>query len=432
MARSGLLWLFFVGCSGTAGEGSPTSELPGTVDTQAPTRCVEAQLGAAGGAIQGDGIRLEVPADALTSERLVSICEVPAPDGAQPLGAAWSITGGGGALALDVAATLVLEGSEPDAALFVPDPGGTPQRSLQAHAPSVGTLQGPLYRGGIVFAALDDRQIEPYTSGADGIDVLFVVDDSNSMYDDQRQLAGAFEDALPAWLASGVDFRVGVVSTDMDNPNRRGHLRELGGTQWLDRDTPQLAARFEELALVGTSGSWTEQGLGAAYTALELLADTDNAGFQRFDASLAVVVVSDEDDQTREGLITVSEFIDWLPLRAEPAVASLHAIVMSPTGSFPEYAGERYAEVAEATGGLVEDIESDDWSAVFDRILADSPSDAGMVLPGIEPGSVEAWWVPPAAEPQSLDVFVDSASDRVIVEAGDVPTDEIVLLYLPR
>ena len=50
---------------------------------------------------------------------------------------------------------------------------------------------------------------------------------------------------------------------------------------------------FEEMVVVGTSGSGIEMGLESAYLALsEPLLSTDNSGFLREDANLSLIFVS--------------------------------------------------------------------------------------------------------------------------------------------
>src|SRR5690606_32353854 len=56
------------------------------------------------------------------------------------------------------------------------------------------------------------------------VDVLWVVDDSGSMYDEQVALSSNFPDFFEFFDGSGLDYHIGVVSTDMDASNRKGKL----------------------------------------------------------------------------------------------------------------------------------------------------------------------------------------------------------------
>lgn len=136
---------------------------------------------------------------------------------------------------------------------------------------------------------------------ASHVDVLWVVDDSNSMLEEQQRLADGFEAFAQELELSNVDFRIGVVTTDMDNDNpTRGALR--GEPAWLGPDEPDYVGLFQERALVGIEGSGKEQGIEAALAAVtEPMNSSVNDGFLRTDATLLVIFVSDEDDCTDRG-----------------------------------------------------------------------------------------------------------------------------------
>lgn len=166
------------------------------------------------------------------------------------------------------------------------------------------------------------------------LDVLFVIDDSGSMCDEQAALGDAFG-ALDRALA-GVDWRAAAVTTDMTgaNPWRGRFGREpapptplincIGGDgepvvpdtadcegappPVLDPrglDPAERARRFRCMVTVGTAGDAFEKGLAATRLALDcegpnaaLLGPCGAAepAFLRPGAALAVVFVSDEDD----------------------------------------------------------------------------------------------------------------------------------------
>lgn len=125
------------------------------------------------------------------------------------------------------------------------------------------------------------------------IDVLFVIDDSCSMGNDQRQLATNMRSFFAAFIAGQVDFHVGVITTDMTSMSRRGRLV----APFLTQATPDVTTAFQSMVLVGIDGSPDERGLFAAYTALRPpLNTTVNAGFVRPEADFALVFLTDEDD----------------------------------------------------------------------------------------------------------------------------------------
>ncbi|MCB9662474.1 MAG: hypothetical protein H6732_00015 [Alphaproteobacteria bacterium] len=136
------------------------------------------------------------------------------------------------------------------------------------------------------------------------VDVLFVVDDSCSMTEEQARLATAFSSFLDELQGSTVDWHVAVVSTDMDNRQKQGKLIRASGISVVDATTPDPQTVFTLLVSLGASGSFTERGLQASQRAIEQptpVLQTANAGFLRPDADLHVVFVSDEDDQSAPG-----------------------------------------------------------------------------------------------------------------------------------
>ena len=185
-------------------------------------------------------------------------------------------------------------------------------------------------------------------------DILFVIDDSVSMGDDQARLSQNLSAFIDALIASPVrnDFRIGITSTSVEGfdpaapggqaygagPSRgvpfpdgalvaitrradgTGIQGDLdydaaadaatggwGGRRILDRDSPTLAQDFKANVLLGASGSSREQPFRAARLALsERLADS-NAGFLRPGARLAVFFLTDEDDCSGDAGTTASD-----------------------------------------------------------------------------------------------------------------------------
>jgi hypothetical protein len=171
------------------------------------------------------------------------------------------------------------------------------------------------------------------------VDILFVIDDSHSMAEEQANLAINFpvlidvltrppdenRDGEPDWLPAD-DVRLGVVSTDLgvgpyrvvgcDAEGKRAelitsHQADDPGCAdvvlpedrpWLEYhagdDPTELARRFSCIARLGTRGCGLEQQLEAALQAVTTRAEPGqrNAGFLRPDSLAAIVFVTDEDD----------------------------------------------------------------------------------------------------------------------------------------
>ena len=179
-----------------------------------------------------------------------------------------------------------------------------------------------------VFEQVDNKEV----------DVLFVIDDSCSMEENQRQVAANFGSFIQEADNRQVDFRLGITTTDTtQNPGA------LVGPV-ITRATPGFAAEFQQQAAVGILGSGIETGLEAMKAALDE-ADRGtrfNVDLLRETAALVVIIVSDEDDQSA---LTPAQYANDLQLRTPNGV--LTAVVSgqqtgcsSPAGnaaSAPDY-----------------------------------------------------------------------------------------------
>ena len=150
--------------------------------------------------------------------------------------------------------------------------------------------------------AREDR-FEISLGSAPKIDVLFCIDDSASMSDNQQILAGAFRGFIQQFFLAGLDFHIGIVTSDVDSD--RGLLQSRWPSEpFLKTDTTDLIAKFEENARVGTSGSYREQCLQAFIQSMEpgrVGPGGRNEGFFRNDSLLSFVVVSDENEDIQNG-----------------------------------------------------------------------------------------------------------------------------------
>jgi len=162
------------------------------------------------------------------------------------------------------------------------------------------------------------------------MDILFVIDDSGSMGEEQGNLGQNFPqfiNVLDEYMAADglLDYRIAVTTTGRDvdyvidpslglpiplpfpeipmsESGDNGVMRqECGMSQrWIDRTDSNVSSTFSCVANVGTSGPSLEMPLLATQMALgDRVTDGTNAGFLRDDALLAVVILTDEDDCSR-------------------------------------------------------------------------------------------------------------------------------------
>ena len=62
-----------------------------------------------------------------------------------------------------------------------------------------------------------------------GVDVLWVVDNSGSMSEEQGQVVANFQDFINEFISLGLDYHMAVVTTDMDDANYAGRLVSHSG-----------------------------------------------------------------------------------------------------------------------------------------------------------------------------------------------------------
>ena len=163
------------------------------------------------------------------------------------------------------------------------------------------------------------------------MDLVFVVDNSGSMSEEQSNLAANFPkfisllDNFVTSAGAQLDYRVAITTTGRDlsysvitpgNILPPIPINEIGqngafqtgaqcnfpsGRRWLQRTDPSAANIFSCVAQVGTDGPSLEMPLYALELAFnERVKDGTNAGFLREDALLAVVILTDEDDCSRK------------------------------------------------------------------------------------------------------------------------------------
>ncbi len=160
------------------------------------------------------------------------------------------------------------------------------------------------------------------------IDLLFVIDNSGSMGEEQTNLATNFPAFIEVIEASGLDYRVAVTTSGMDYTYNQ--QLPIGGTiptsldggdngamlqpgscamtnRWIDATDADPSGAFACAAAVGTSGPSDEMPLAAMRAAFDdRMTDGTNAGFRRPDALLGVVLLTDENDCSYEQSVTLS------------------------------------------------------------------------------------------------------------------------------
>jgi hypothetical protein len=205
-----------------------------------------------------------------------------------------------------------------------------------------------------------DSYVQPVRES--GVDILWVVDNSASMFEEQDQLAEHADSFTDYLKAAPVDFQLSVISTDVFIEQPGVFVDEP-----LTSESEGLAESFAGQIFMD-EGSRDEQGFEATLAALD--SSGPNSETLRNDADLEIIFFSDEDDQST---VEVDSFLNSLvDLRSESKI-SVNAITGDPPeGCASIYGaadpGFKYQEVQESTEGTRESICSLDYEAMLSRV----------------------------------------------------------------
>lgn len=301
------------------------------------------------------------------------------------------------------------------------------------------------------------------------VDILWVVDSSGSMSEEQSYLGTNFRSFISSLATSNSDFQVGVTTTDIcsdQNPGNvpmnqrwcptldgsssthlRGSLVGNSGRKVLKPATANLNTVFTQYANVGVNGSSFEHGLKAAEMAVTKSLTGQNEGLVRSDAFLAVIVVSDEEDDgiglgktdsftginyVNAGLTTArytdDNLLSYLTTTKGAGMFSVSAITgtRQPNGqmctsphSQPQEEGTQYINAARKSGGIIQSICDTNWSTSLASIGRDINAQSSQILLSKLPyvGTVRVY----VNDVESTDWTYTSASNSIKFNSGHVP-----------
>jgi hypothetical protein len=226
---------------------------------------------------------------------------------------------------------------------------------------------------------------ETFQQGEPGpVDILWVVDNSGSMEDEILRVKNEFDVFIGEFVEMDLDFHIGAVTTDMDDPAQSGQLQ--GSPTYFDETHTDPSTAFGATidSIYASVGSGSERGLEAVQTALQEPALSGaNAGFFRdttedgTPVAIHTIVVTDEDDDSS---VSASSFSSWYNgLKADPETANFSAICGDPVSSsnwmggcmewdttsgrmLEASAGTKYVDAVDATGGYWASICSAEFS----------------------------------------------------------------------
>jgi hypothetical protein len=208
--------------------------------------------------------------------------------------------------------------------------------------------------------------IDNFTQNDDeygNVDVLWVVDNSGSMANEQASLAANFNTFIDRFLDQDINFKMGIVTTD----GRVGfagvpvaNSLSLLTYAHAQNDENAFIANYMNMIQVGINGSGLEKGLYTSKTFFENYA----SNWLREDAYLAVIYVSDEEDQSADTTASYVNYLQGLKANANKVKAHVIVDVNGSQNNGMTTGGERYKAVANATGGTIHEITSNFGTAL--------------------------------------------------------------------
>ena len=250
-------------------------------------------------------------------------------------------------------------------------------------------------------------------------DILFVIDNSNSMTPFQKALASNGAGFLRELSDRNADWRIGVVT--VDNASLRGPV--------ITSEMLDMEEEFGEQVQAGTDAVTDEYQLFRAWQALASPWGDFNA-YLRDDAALAVILVSDERAQdpsvSRNTYMTeedIAFYVDFLyELKEDDSKVAVHVVGSPPPlGCYPaKEPGFGLELVVDAMGGIFLTICEEDWGPGLAEIAAASVPDLRVFHLSEEP--VE----------DTIEVMIDNAEiDSTAVWYYDSTQNAVVFYEVP-
>ena len=251
-------------------------------------------------------------------------------------------------------------------------------------------------------------------------DLLFVIDNSNSMTPFQEALANNGEGFLRELSVRNADWQIGVVT--VDNASLRGPV--------ITSEMSDMEDEFADQVQAGTDALTDEYQLRRAWQALYPGFGEFNS-YLRDDAALGVILVSDERAQDpnvpRTSYMThddINFYVDFLyDLKEDDSRVAIHVVGSPPPlGCDPaKEPGFSLDYATDATGGIFLTICEEDWGPGLAEIAAASVPDLRMFHLSKEP--VE----------DSIEVMIDDVEiDGTAVWYYDSTNNAVIFYEVPE
>ncbi|MEC8192458.1 MAG: choice-of-anchor D domain-containing protein [Myxococcota bacterium] len=268
---------------------------------------------------------------------------------------------------------------------------------------------------GEISATYDEEWTVPANPPSD---IVFYVDQSGSMSDDQARLASNFTTFISELNTYSTDWQI-IVANDQWNTG----CNNTSGV--LMPGSPNYTTRFGDA--VSSGGGWyTEAGLTVVSEAIDKTdAGECNYGFLRPDAMLHIIMVSDEVEQSPS---TWNWYVDKIiAKKGSSANVKFSAIA----GDYPGGCASASGGSADAGDGYYQPVVATD--GVFLSICSDWATPSNLSMLAAASVQMEAYELGATAAPSTIQVFVNGternsgwhydADDNTVVFDEGIPTE---------
>jgi hypothetical protein len=206
------------------------------------------------------------------------------------------------------------------------------------------------------------------------VDIIWVMDNSSSMKQHQATLSQQVPLMVQKLNELKLDYHMAVITSSMGNGGDGG---KFVGAKFLTNSTANVGAALAGMLVVGETGGNLERGIDSLLTVLSpSYLNGAGKGFLRNDAFLAVIVLSDEDDQSVRTQKYVTDFMDsikakWLDGTSSWNINFIGVLADTPQcRTYNNYSdpGLFYMGLADASNGSKESICSTDYTNAVSNI----------------------------------------------------------------
>ncbi|MBX2801041.1 MAG: hypothetical protein KTR31_25400 [Myxococcales bacterium] len=263
---------------------------------------------------------------------------------------------------------------------------------------------------------------------------------SSSLADKITENFGVF---MQYFEGGGIDYHIGVVTTDMDQPADSGRLQLAAGYKYIDANTVNQVQVFGQMARQGTGGSGNEKGLDALHISYEDQGNDYNAGYWRDGSALHTVTLANEDDASS---ISRDEFVGWYGGLRETDNRTYSVIACTEVSKQCRETSDKYISAAHEIGGFVASVDTENWVPLLDGLgaqaaglrreyyLSEMPDrDTIRVEVELFDGGLNEFFESPSGEVEDGDwVYSESRNSITFLDYMPPSASVVVIRYEPR